>query len=593
MDKIIEFAKTSYLKRPVLLVLFVSILLTLPWITMSDFYTKGEPREATVATTILNTGNWILPTDYADEVAYKPPFMHWFIAAFSLPAGHVTETTARLPSALGLIGITVLFFVFLYKRKSKTVALIASMLLLTSFEMHRSGIEGRVDMFLAFFMIASLISLYKWEEKGLKGYPVFIPVLLASAALIKGPVGVVLPCLVFGIYLLLLQRYSLWKIIIKNSIVALPALAVLVVWYFLAYKQGGQQFYNVVYAENFGRFLGQDSKALGIAYDLGHKGPFWYYIPAILIGFFPWSFLLIFGLFVVSFKKIFKSNSFQISAVSQKLKQADTLFLYSLVAVVIILGFYAIPSSKRSVYIMPAYPFAAYLLALLYERAVAVKPQLIRSVAWVVFVFSGLVLLLTLVFHFVNLSALLSTVKLDERSLFDVNQFSVAFQQPGILAVILWLLLAAIFAGSIVIYKRKHTPTLLFASIALFVCLQVFLEGFAYPVFKNGHSMRPFAEKIASEYNLKGKTYVINNLRDYPNMYELNFYLGNDFKNFEKVLPTDGYFLIGAKDIDKIRAKYTGSYRFDELNRTENGFNDFRDVVVIYKIVRIGNIQVH
>ena len=105
--------------------------------------------------------------------------------------------------------------------------------------------------------------------------------------------------------------------------------------------------------------------------------------------------------------------------------------------------------------------------------------------------------------------------------------------------------------------------------------------------------MRPFAEKIASEFNLKGRMYVINNLRDYPNMYELNFYLGNDFKNFEKALPSDGYFLIGAKDIDKIRAKYTGSYRFDELNRTENGFNDFRDVVVIYKIVRIGNIQVH
>jgi len=587
-----EAIKRNYLKLPVILVLFVSILLTLPWIAISDFYTKGEPREATVATTILNTGNWILPTDYADEVAYKPPFMHWFIAAFSLPVGHVTETTARLPSALGLIGITLLFFAFLYKRKPRMRALIASLLLLTSFEMHRSGIEGRVDMFLAFFMIASLISLFKWEERGLKGYPFYIPLLLGSAALIKGPVGVVLPCLVFGIYLLLLQRYSLWKIIVKNCLVALPALAILLVWYILAYKQGGEQFYNVVYAENFGRFLGQDSKALGISYDLGHKGPFWYYIPAILVGLFPWSFLLVFGLFSVSLKNTFKSSWFKFSAIPQKLKQVDTFNLYCVVAVIVILCFYAIPSSKRSVYIMPAYPFAAYLLTLLYERAVQFKPQLIRIVAWVVFIFSGLVLSITALFHFVNLSDLVSTIKLNDRTLYDVNLFSLAFLQPGIVAVILWLLLGLAFVWSVVIYKQKNAQMLLFVTIALFVCLQVFLEGFAYPVFKNGHSMRPFAKKIASEYNLKGKMYVINNLRDYPNMYELNFYLGNDFKNFEKTKPVDGYFLIGAKDIDKIRAKYSDSYRFDELDRTENGFNDFRDVIVIYKVVRIRNSQV-
>src|ERR1035437_6092239 len=146
MNRLIDSIKSVYQQHPVLVILFLSIILTLPWITMGEFYTKGEPREATVATYILNTGNWVLPADYADEASYKPPFTHWFIAAFSLPQGHVSETTARLPSALGLIGITMMFFVVLYKRKTRVQAALASIILLTSFEMHRSGIESRVDM---------------------------------------------------------------------------------------------------------------------------------------------------------------------------------------------------------------------------------------------------------------------------------------------------------------------------------------------------------------------------------------------------------------------------------------------------------------
>ena len=234
MNKLIDTFKGIYLRHPYLLILFICVLMTLPWITMGEFYTKGEPREATVASCMLNTGNWVLPSDYADEVAYKPPFMHWFIAAFSLPVGHVTETTARLPSALSLIGITMMFFALLYKRTTSFRAFLASVIVLTSFEMHRSGIEARVDMTLAFFMVAALITLFKWEEKGLKGFPLLIPLFLGGAALVKGPVGILLPCLVFGIYLLLLQRYSLWKIIYKNVFVALPALAILLVWYVFA-----------------------------------------------------------------------------------------------------------------------------------------------------------------------------------------------------------------------------------------------------------------------------------------------------------------------------------------------------------------------
>ncbi len=592
MDRITDTFKAIYTKYPYLLVLFVSMLLTLPWIMQGEFYTKGEPREATVATCMLNTGNWVLPSDYADEVAYKPPFMHWFIAAFSLPAGHVTETTARLPSALGLIGIVMLFFALLYKRKSAFRAALASIILLTSFEMHRSGIEARVDMTLAFFMIGALISMFRWEEKGLKGYPILIPVFLAGAALVKGPVGIVLPCLVFGVYLLLLQRYSLWKIIVKNVIVALPALAILLSWYVLAYRQGGQHFLNLVYAENFGRFLGEDSKKLGISYDLGHKGPFWYYIPAILLGFMPWSLLVVFSLFTVSLKKRIQRGALR-SSILQRLAGLDKLTLFSIVSVVIILGFYAIPSSKRSVYIMPAYPFAAYLLALLYEWAMAAKPKLIRLMSYIVLTISGLLLLLVGTFHFVDLLSVATPLVHDAKTLHDVGLFSVAFQKTNVLNIETWLILLAIFIFCLTTLKKQKADIILVATLGLFIWTQVFLEQLAYPVFKDAYSSRPFAEKIMAKYKLKGKTYVMNDLSKYMNLYGLNFYMDNSLKNFDKEQPENGYFIAGSKYISDIRMKYNGEYAFIELERTADEYNDYGDVMVLYKIIKLKHLMIN
>ena len=586
MNKLIDSFKAIYLKHPFLVVLFIGMLLTLPWITMGEFYYKGEPREATVATFIMNTGNWILPAGYADEVAYKPPFMHWIIVLFSLPAGHVSETTARLPSALSLIGITLMTFTFLRKRKSTSTAFIASLMVLTSFEMHRWGIESRVDMLLAFFMIGALLSLFNWEEKRLKGYPLLVPLFLGGAALVKGPVGFILPCLVFGVYLLLLQRYSLWKIIAKNILVAIPAALILGCWYVLAYQQDGSHFLNLVFAENIGRFLGMSNQSLGIKYNLGHIGPFWYYIPAIVVGFVPWSFLLILSVFSIKYKNPFRQ--FRLKPFLQKLAILDKVTLFCIVSITVIMLFYMIPASKRTVYIMPVYPFAAYLLVLLYDWAVNKRPQLIKGLGYFIFGLSGLMLALEGIFRFVNLSNLIGPLFHDTKTLHDINVFSEAFQHPTMLAVAAWFLLLAAIVTFRVVLQRKSGYSVLFGMLAVFVCLQVFLESSVYPEFKDSYSSRTFAEKIQARYDLKGNTYVINDLTTFPNLYGLNFYTGNHFRNFEKELPSTGYFITGSTMIDQIRKKYAGRYVFEELERSPNKFNDFNDMMVVYKIIRIG-----
>ena len=100
-------------RRALLILLVVTCLATLPFLGLADFNTKGEPREAVVAYTMLEHDDWILPVNNGGEIPYKPPFFHWCVAAASvLDGGTVSEYTSRLPSAVALIAMTLSVFAF-------------------------------------------------------------------------------------------------------------------------------------------------------------------------------------------------------------------------------------------------------------------------------------------------------------------------------------------------------------------------------------------------------------------------------------------------------------------------------------------------
>ena len=146
------------------IVCVIAVMLTVPFLGLTDFYSKGEPREAVVAYTMVEHGNWILPINNGGDIPYKPPFFHWCIALFSLLQGHVSEFTSRLPSALALVAMSVGGFVFFAKRKNANMALLATLLSLTAFEVHRAGINCRVDMVNTAFMVGALFLMFTWWE---------------------------------------------------------------------------------------------------------------------------------------------------------------------------------------------------------------------------------------------------------------------------------------------------------------------------------------------------------------------------------------------------------------------------------------------
>ena len=126
-------------KKAFWFIALLSVLVILPFLGETIFYSKGEPREAIVAFSMLESGNWILPVNYGTDIAYKPPFFYWAIATVSSLLGGVTEYSSRLPSALAFLAMQLVFFSFIAKRKGVKTAFLASILLLSSFEVHRAA----------------------------------------------------------------------------------------------------------------------------------------------------------------------------------------------------------------------------------------------------------------------------------------------------------------------------------------------------------------------------------------------------------------------------------------------------------------------
>ena len=155
-------------KKAFWFIALLSVLVVVPFLGETIFYSKGEPREAIVALSMLESGNWILPVNYGTDIAYKPPFFYWSIAAVSSLFGEVTEFSARFPSALAFLAMQLMFFAFVAKRKNVQTAFLASILLLSSFEVHRAAVACRVDMVqVAFYRLFPFVCC----SAGMRGMP--------------------------------------------------------------------------------------------------------------------------------------------------------------------------------------------------------------------------------------------------------------------------------------------------------------------------------------------------------------------------------------------------------------------------------------
>lgn len=550
-----------------LLLLIISSLTIVPYLGLTNFHTKGEPREAIVAVSMLQNDNWILPVNNGSDIAYKPPFFHWCIAALSLPTGEVTEFTSRLPSALALIVMSAMCFLFFAKRSRNDLAFLASLLLLSGFEVHRAAMASRVDMVLTCFIVLALLQLYRWWEHHLRGIPVWAVLFMSIATLTKGPVGIILPCAVIGVFLLL-QKVSLWRTIYKVLPLALLACILPLLWYFAAYQQGGDTFLQLVLEENFGRFLGK------MSYE-SHEQPVIYYFYITLAGWLPWSLLVIMSLFVLKYKRPHGTVKTYWERFKAYIAHMDRMRLFSLLAIVIIFVFYCIPKSKRSVYILPIYPFIAYFLAEYMLYLLKQKPKVWRVFS--IFIASvGTLLLIILLLVKSGVGDHYRAILPD-----DLGYYMTALAESwNIVSIISGIFIVFLIYD---IYKSKRYLTYnnryVYSVVALFFGIQLMLDSSTLPVILNAKSMKPFADKVVAEVP-EGKIYSYVSV-PMLHFFIINFYTQDRVVEFEKENPEAGYLLVGERDFQYIQEKYGRQYDFNPVMRSDRKGNDVKDFVLL------------
>ncbi len=566
--------KTSYFwllaaAAMILLVLFLGEAL---------FNTKGEPREAVVALSMLQSGDWISPINNGVDIAYKPPFFHWCIAVCSLPFGKVTEFTSRFPSAMAtIIMLLVAYRCMLRNNTNERLALLSGLITLTAFEVHRASMACRVDMVLSALIVIAIYLFHSWYESRKSSYIPFIILAMSGAFLTKGPVGVVLPCATVGCFMLVRGE----KLLRAAGICILFALASCVlplVWYYMAYLERGDSFLYLVFEENFLRFTGK------MVYS-SHEEPLYYNFLTMLAGFLPYTIMFAVSLFAfkLSAPRITARPGALLSRWWKKIKAMDSQSLISLISAVLIFCFYCVPKSKRSVYLLPVYPFVAYFVAKFMMMLSERKFRALSIYGWIM---AAITLLLPAAFIALKLGAVPHSIFAGKHAAENVAYLSSLETTPLCVMNVLLVILTFVSVGFFIAKVRKRTPFATCLSVVGMVCMAyLMLDGIVLPrvyEVKTDYYVAEEIDKLVPDGNIWDyRSDFKPGDRNRMHQFSINFYLGDRVKPLDLNRPERGFMIMGDDDLETFTTRYP-EYKLERIKRFDHRSCDDKRKLTLY-----------
>lgn len=329
--------------KDLLILLALGCLLFLPALGRRDLWNPDEARYAEVAREMRASGEYLLPHLNGDLYTQKPPLLFWSIALASAPFGRVTETAARLPSALAAIAALLLVWKIAERLVSRRAAWLSALVYVTSGTILWQGRFGQIDMLLGALVA---LAVWFWVRAWTEERPALMLGFFASAGLAtvaKGPVGLLPP--LFGIVLFLLatrRAREIPKLRIGRGLAVYAA--VVLAWLVPAALHGGSSYLEqIAFKQTVTRY----------AEPWHHFQPPWYYLTTIPADFFPWTFLIPTAL-VLGWKRL-----------SGRGRDG---FLFGLSWVVATLVFFSVSPAKRSVYMLTMYPGLALVVGIALDR---------------------------------------------------------------------------------------------------------------------------------------------------------------------------------------------------------------------------------
>ncbi|MBW3599503.1 MAG: glycosyltransferase family 39 protein [Planctomycetes bacterium] len=281
---------------------------------------RDEPRNAGCAREMLAAGDWVTPVFNAELRAHKPVLLYWLIMSAYAALG-VSEFAARFWSAALAIGTVLATYHIGRRLFHRRAGVWAGVILATALMFDVAARAATPDSVLIFFstlaILVYVLTVFAPKEEceqnaapRLREEEAYFPrwpaaalmyALMGAAVLAKGPVGLVLPTAVIGMFLLIVtlptrEGLPWWMKILRpfaprhflrtcrrmRPLTAIAvAIAVAAPWYVWVHlRTGGAFTEDFFFTHNFGR---------AAAPMEGHDGSLLFYPAAILVGFFPWS----------------------------------------------------------------------------------------------------------------------------------------------------------------------------------------------------------------------------------------------------------------------------------------------------------------
>lgn len=352
------------LQKPVLAVSLLVVLCGYLFCFQSGNLALTDPDETFYAQTareMVARGEWVTPYLYGKPQFEKPILFYWLLEA-SYKIFGVSPFAARLPSAVfGTIGIIALYLLggLLFNRR---VGFLAALILAASVEYVVLARACVTDMVLATLMLLGVLFFYYGLERG-KGYWYLLSAAaFALATLTKGPIAILLFGAVIVVYLACTRDTRIFR---PLSVVGglLIFLLIAAPWYALIYRLHGQAFIDGFFGfHNITRFLVAEHK-IGSQY--------YYNIPILLGGLFPWSVFLPLALWRV-FAKVF-------SRVAPVEERRRIVFLLAWFFMIFL--FFTASSTKLPTYIFPSFMSMALVIALAWDDFLAGAPGTAKGMA--------------------------------------------------------------------------------------------------------------------------------------------------------------------------------------------------------------------
>jgi 4-amino-4-deoxy-L-arabinose transferase-like glycosyltransferase len=334
--------------------LIVGSLLLLIGLSDIGLTDRDEGSNAEAAREMLETGDWISPTlNYQPRYA-KPAFVYWVISSSYAILG-VNEFSARLPSALFGLGLLFLQYFFLNRFLGPAIAFCGSLILLLNIEF--IGIHRMVLTDPELVLFTTLATYSFWVgfhgEGPDRRYLWLFYIGMAFAMLAKGPVGIIIPLLAVIPYLTLTRQWKTYFTQGKPLLGWTMFILIAIPWYLAMIAIHGADYLAAAQANTTGRFANPME---------GHGGSLLFYLPILLVGFFPWSGFLPTGIYQ-SLKqwKLFRSGEKEASG-------ENGLLLFCSLWIIAILIFFTISATRLPHYILPLFPAASLLVAVMWSR---------------------------------------------------------------------------------------------------------------------------------------------------------------------------------------------------------------------------------